>query len=126
MAQFEKKVITEKKVVLPVVKEVKEKKVTVHPTPTPVVAPTPKVAGATPETPEVRFNVLPWLDDKVKLNALTSEEKKELESISLNDLNQKVVTASQTGAHTAMSDAAMAIMDHAVGTLTPFPGKPVK
>lgn len=99
-----------------VVKEVKEKKVSLP------------VAGATPEIPETRFNVLPWLDDKEKLNALTPGEKKELENISLNELNQKVVTASQTGAHTAMSDAAMAILEHSVGTLTPFPGKanPVK
>jgi hypothetical protein len=79
--------------------------------------------GAT-GTNDVTFNALAWLDEPEKAEALSDDEKKELQHIGVVALNQKVINAILEHKPTPMSDAAMAIMQHALGTDEDFP-KPV-
>jgi len=70
---------------------------------------------------DVVFNALAWLDEPEKVEALTDDEREELRHIGVVALNQKVITAIVEHKPTAMSDAAMAIMQHALGTDKGFP-----
>jgi hypothetical protein len=86
------------------------------------VGTSPKLGESSHEVKtDIKFNALSWLDEPEKVAALSDVEKVELQNIGVIELNDKVIAAILTHTPTAMSDAAMAIMQHALDTQEAFP-----